>query len=89
MFIPAFVLSGVVAAIPWCSVYEVMVTIHFMKGFCLGFIDAGECLFDYAFLFIIIITNKRQIVNVLESWSDLFYFSFSLCKKKCTPMNLF
>lgn len=41
MFAPSFVLTGVTAVIPWCSRYEVMVTVHFCKGFCNGFIDAG------------------------------------------------
>lgn len=39
MFIPSLLLSGVVLAIPWCSVYEVMVAIHVLKGFFMGLID--------------------------------------------------
>lgn len=47
MFLPCFFLTGVNAAIPWCTMYEVMVTVHFLKGFFLGFIDAGECFLNY------------------------------------------
>ncbi|XP_063424372.1 sodium-dependent glucose transporter 1-like [Mytilus trossulus] len=40
MCVAAALLSVVVAVIPWCSVYEVMVTIHFLKGFFMGIEDA-------------------------------------------------
>lgn len=42
MCVAAALLSVVVAVIPWCSVYEVMVTIHFLKGFFMGIEDAGK-----------------------------------------------
>ncbi|XP_052091038.1 sodium-dependent glucose transporter 1-like isoform X2 [Mytilus californianus] len=40
MCFSAALLSVVVAIIPWCSVYEAMVTIHFFKGFFMGIEDA-------------------------------------------------
>ncbi|CAC5395645.1 unnamed protein product [Mytilus coruscus] len=42
MCFAAALLSVVVVIIPWCSVYEVMVTIHFFKGFFMGIEDAAS-----------------------------------------------
>lgn len=40
MFVPCLCLSVVVAVLPWCYIYEVMVAVHVVKGFCMGMVDA-------------------------------------------------
>ena len=45
MFVPSVALSVIVAIIPFCTDYESMVVIHFLKGFCMGITDAGNYIY--------------------------------------------
>lgn len=43
IFVSIVCLSMVVAVLPWCSIYELMVAIHVLKGLCMGVTDGGTC----------------------------------------------
>ena len=45
MFVPSVALSVIAAIIPFCTVYEVMVVMHVLKGFCMGITDAGNYIY--------------------------------------------
>ena len=42
ILLPSLLTAFVAAAIPFCSVYEVMVLLHFLKGVLLGLIGGGN-----------------------------------------------